>query len=66
MVNIICGLTTNKSCNVYSDGINIKQNLEGWQKNIGYIPQNIVILNTSLRDNILFGSKRKDYNDKKY
>ncbi len=64
LVNIVCGLITNKSCRVYSDNENIKHNLEGWQKNIGYIPQNIVILNATLRDNILFGSNRKDYKDR--
>ena len=33
-------------------------------KNIGYIPQNIVILNQSLKENILFGASQK-FSDKK-
>ena len=48
-----------------SDGKKIFSNLEGWQKNIGYIPQNIVILNQSLKENILFGSNPKFFSDKK-
>ena len=47
------------------DGNLINTNLEGWQKNIGYIPQNIVILNQSLKENILFGASPKKFSDKK-
>ena len=47
------------------DGKSINTNLEGWQKNIGYIPQNIVILNQSLKENILFGTNSKKFSDKK-
>ena len=39
-------------------------NLAGWHKIIGYVPQNVVILNQSLRENILFGANRKVYSDK--
>ena len=39
--------------------------MNAWQKQIGYIPQKIVILNDSLRNNILFGLDKKYYNDRK-
>ena len=35
------------------------------KKKIGYIPQNIVILNQSLKENILFGSNPKFFDNKK-
>ena len=38
-------------------------NLENWQNSIGYVPQNIVILNQSLRENILFGADRNHFDD---
>ena len=50
---------------VFVDKKSIYNNLNGWQKQIGYIPQQIVILNDSLRNNILFGLDNKDYNDSK-
>ena len=31
------------------DGKSINLNINNWQKNIGYIPQNIIILNQSLK-----------------
>jgi ABC-type multidrug transport system fused ATPase/permease subunit len=65
MIDIICGFTKLKDGNVFIDGKNIFENLEGWQSKIGYIPQNVVILNQSLRDNILFGSSSEKYVDHK-
>ena len=54
LIDIICGFQKLNHGIVESDGKPILSNLEGWQKNIGYIPQNIVILNQSLKENILF------------
>ena len=65
MIDIICGFTRLKNGNVFIDGKNIFENLVGWQSKIGYIPQNVVILNQSLRDNILFGSSSEKYTDLK-
>ncbi len=65
IIDIICGFTKLKNGNVFIDGKNIFENLEGWQSKIGYIPQNVVILNQSLRDNILFGSSSEKYTDHK-
>ena len=48
------------------DGKNIKShNLNILRQNIGYVPQNTVILNGSLRENILFGASKINFNDKK-
>ncbi len=65
IIDIICGFQKLNHGVVESDGKSIFSNLEGWQKNIGYIPQNIVILNQSLRENILFGSNPKLFSDRK-
>ena len=65
LIDIICGFQKLKNGFVASDGKKIHLNLEGWQKNIGYIPQNIVILNQSLKENILFGSNPNFFNNKK-
>ena len=40
------------------------KNLDNWQNSIGFVPQNIIILNQSLRENVLFGSDKKLINDK--
>ena len=65
IIDIICGFQKLNYGVVESDGKSILSNLEGWQKNIGYIPQNIIVLNQSLKENILFGSNPKYFSDKK-
>jgi ATP-binding cassette subfamily C protein len=58
LINIICGFIKHDGY-VKVDGKSINENLSGWQRNIGYIPQKIVILNDTLKENILFGLKVK-------
>jgi ABC-type multidrug transport system fused ATPase/permease subunit len=65
IIDIICGFQKLNHGVIESDGKSIFSNLEGWQKNIGYIPQNIVILNQSLKENILFGSNPKLFSDRR-
>ena len=65
LIDIICGFIKTNNGDVFVDEKSIYNNLNGWQKQIGYIPQKIVILNDSLRNNILFGLNNKDYNDSK-
>ena len=65
IIDILCGFQKNKLSELKVDGVNIlnSNNLASWQNLIGYVPQNIVIFNQSLRENILFGSDRKIFND---
>jgi ATP-binding cassette, subfamily B, bacterial PglK len=65
IIDILCGFINNKEVTVRVDGQNIFDNLEGWQSKIGYIPQDVVILNETLRENILFGSESHKFSDKK-
>jgi ATP-binding cassette, subfamily B, bacterial PglK len=65
IIDILCGFQKNKLSELKVDDVNIlnSNNLASWQNTIGYVPQNIVIFNQSLRENILFGSDRKIFND---
>jgi ABC-type multidrug transport system fused ATPase/permease subunit len=44
------------------DSIDIQKNLKSWQQQIGYVPQNIYILDDTIRENIIFGRKIDDNN----
>ena len=44
-----------KKGNVLVDKTNIKTNLLGWQKNLGYVPQSIFLSDDSLKNNVAFG-----------
>ena len=61
----MCGFRKSKHSKLKIDNVNISDSneLTRWQKSIGYVPQNIIIFNQSLKENILFGSEKKLQND---
>ena len=65
IIDILCGFQHNKYLKLKVDGIDIFRLgfFDNWQNSLGYVPQNIIILNQSLRENILFGADRKIFND---
>ena len=65
IIDIICGLKKAGENTVQVDGKCVHENTDAWQKNIGYIPQDIVILNQSVKENILFGFYNKEISNRK-
>jgi ATP-binding cassette, subfamily B, bacterial PglK len=55
IIDIILGLLTPSQGKILVDGKNILHNLDSWQKQIGYIPQNIYLSDDTIRSNIAFG-----------
>ena len=55
IVDLILGLLSPLRGEVKVDGKNIKDNLQPWQKNIGYIPQFIYLSDDTIFNNIAFG-----------
>lgn len=55
LVDIILGLLQPRSGLILVDGANIHDNIKGWQRQIGYVPQTIYLTDNSLRENIAFG-----------
>ena len=55
LIDIIMGLFNASRGQVLVDGKNIQNNLNGWQRNIGYVAQNIYLTDDTLRRNIAFG-----------
>lgn len=60
LVDLILGLLTPTTGKVAVDGVNIEEDLRGWQQQIGYIPQNIYLCDDTLRGNIAFGIPEAD------
>lgn len=59
-INILLGLLEPSSGDILIDNVSIKNNLKGWQKNIGYVPQIIHLLNNSIKENITLGFFEKN------
>lgn len=55
LVDLLMGYWEPKEGSIYVDNIPIHNNLPGWIKHIGYIPQMIYMLDGSIFENIAFG-----------
>jgi ABC-type multidrug transport system fused ATPase/permease subunit len=56
LLNIVLGLIKPQKGFISVDNIEIAQNMSGWQQNIGYVAQNIYLIDDTLRRNIAFGA----------
>lgn len=63
--DILLGLLKPTSGGVYVDNINISSNYESWSKMLGYVSQNIYLLDDTIKNNVLFGLKPNDATDVK-
>lgn len=55
LVDLITGLLEPSSGRVLVDGRDIRTNLAGWQRRIGMVPQNVYLVDDTLRRNVAFG-----------
>ena len=65
LINIMLGLLRPESGQILVDGVDVQTNYRGWLRNIGYIPQSIYMLDTTIRKNVAFGVPDKDIDDEK-
>lgn len=55
LVDLILGIHHPSNGNIYVDGNDIKNNLEDWQKNLAYLPQEAFLINGTIEENIAIG-----------
>ena len=60
LVNLILGLLEPSNGNILVDGKSISENKVGWQNIIGYVPQDIYLIDDTIKKNIAFGIEEKD------
>ena len=65
IVDILLGLLKLQTGTIYVDGVDIKENYEGWLKNIGYIPQTIFMIDSTIRKNVAFGIADDEIDDER-
>ncbi len=65
LIDIIMGLLPIQRGEIKIDEKNINQNIDGWQKNISCVPQEVFILDDTLKKNVAFGVDEKDINNNK-
>jgi len=65
LIDIILGLLEPKEGEININGANIKKNYQIWQKQIGYIPQDIYIFDETIRSNVAFGVSDDQIDEKR-
>lgn len=63
--DILLGLLEPTAGQVCVDGRDIRENLAGWQRLIGYIPQHIYLTDDSVRRNVAFGLADEEIDEAK-
>ena len=65
IVDVLLGLLKPEGGHIYADGVDVMENYKGWLKNIGYIPQTIFMVDSTIRKNVAFGYSDEDIDDNK-
>lgn len=65
VVDVLLGLLQLQSGEILADGAEVRENYEGWLKNIGYIPQTIFMIDSTIRKNVAFGYADEDIDDER-
>jgi len=60
LADIILGVLTPETGGVFFAGKSIHHSFEEWSRNVGYIPQQIYLLDESILENVAFGIERDD------
>ena len=60
LVDIMLGLLSHNIGNIVINGMDIGDVLPEWQRSVGYIPQDIYLIDDTIKANIAFGIKQDD------
>lgn len=60
LINLILGLLPPTQGRILADGQDIQDHLPAWRRKIGYVPQEIFLIDDTLRHNIAFGLAEDD------
>ncbi len=55
LIDLLLGLLKPNSGSIKIDQIDLQEDIQGWQKNIGYVPQSIYLIDDSILKNVAFG-----------
>jgi len=55
LVDLLIGILTPQSGTIHVNGTNITHHLRYWQDRIGYVPQHVYLMDTTLQRNVAFG-----------
>ena len=62
LIDILLGLNSTSSGSVLVDNRDIRENIVGWRKNIGYVSQNLFLIDDTIEKNITFLFNNETFN----
>lgn len=65
LADIILGALEPVEGGVYVDGVDIREHMAAWHKNLGYIPQTIYLMDDTVRNNIAYGIPEDEVDENK-
>ncbi len=65
MADVILGVLKPEGGCVSADGVDVYEHLHAWHKHVGYIPQNIYLMDDTIRANVAFGFSKEDTDDER-
>jgi len=65
LADTILGLFLPTSGKILADGYNIHDDLHGWQRRIGYVPQSVYLMDDTVRRNVAFGVPEDEIDDQR-
>ena len=65
IVDILLGLLQIQSGEILADGVEVREHYQSFLKDIGYIPQTIFMIDSTIRKNVAFGVEDEDIDDAK-
>lgn len=63
LVDLLLGLLEPTKGRIFVDGKDIRENMSGWRKNLGYVPQSIFLIDDTIRNNVAFGIDEDQINE---
>jgi len=63
LIDLVVGLIEPVNGKIYVDGRDMQDNLNNWQKLIGYVPQDIYLIDDTIKNNIAFGLDSKNIDE---
>jgi len=64
LINLLVGLLKPSFGEILVDGNNIEKNLVSWQKKIGYISQDVYLMDDTIKSNVCFGLNEEEIDNK--
>ena len=65
-LDLISGLSKPSNGKILVDGVNIHNDEINWQHQVGYVPQDIYLLDDTVKANIAFGENMDDFNKERF